>query len=345
MSINREEIQVKLGIDNSQVGGGLAQAESALSRFADKVEHKFTKKLNKVVFGGLVGMAFHFAKELLPTAEEFWDWVYGVDEKNTSRTEKFLNRMRELRESVLKLKEAFEKKAEANFFDSLADPARAMYLKRHMEELTDSAVDAQKLMAQLEEKRDSMSPPRPTVAFSLDPRTGFRRVIPPTEQQQNDYLKERQALTEKIAATDLRATQIAIDKVETEKKLRDVEREITKQKQQQAEAVSRQADAEGRKAKQAYDEWLLANKRLSDAMGPDRPGVGDIDPSGAGYWEHIHGRSGLGSNRFVPRRLTEEDIRIRDRAEKIAELKEAAERTAKVLEGFDANGIFIKASD
>lgn len=124
-----------------------------------------------------------------------------------------------------------------------------------------------------------------------------------------------------------------------------IEKEITDEHEKQLEKQRKLDEAEAKRFTRLLRDHQHALKNLQDAQALDKPGVGDIDPSGAGSWQHIPGRSGLGSSRFVPRTLTAEDIRIRDRNEKIAELKDAAQHTSDMLDKFYNEGFQIKADD
>lgn len=134
MSLTREEVSIQLGVNNTQLSTGLAQADGMVSTFADKVSHKFEKKFNKIFYGGLVGLAFHTFKELLPTANEFWDAVYGVGEGDAERFDQMRERFHKIAETIRGLKEKLEDLSDARILKHETDSGKDKFLSDKLAE-------------------------------------------------------------------------------------------------------------------------------------------------------------------------------------------------------------------
>jgi hypothetical protein len=318
MSLSREEIQVRLGIDSSQMQSQGAHAES----YIEHLGQKMVTKLNRLIGVSIFHMALHLVQELLPTAEEFWDRIYGVEKGEDTKLDRLREKFHRLRESIEKATIAYEKSVFESAYKHESDTGKKKMLDREIEKNT---AEQMKQSEKAKEARESAS------------------YWKKKGRDEDDFKRMQNKIAE-AATADSEKLRLQIEYVKLTDQLTDLEEDIAKKKERQAEAARREAESNAKSAKSTYDKWQHATKSLAEAMAGDKPGVGDVDPSGAGHYEHIRGRSGLGSNRFIPNRLSAEDIRARDRADKIAELKDAAERTALVLEGFDEKGISFRAA-
>lgn len=105
MAITNEEVKIKLGVDGSQVGPALAGQSAVFNKFITGMKSQLMSLARTNVYL----MAVTVIKELLPTAQEFWDSVYGVDEAGSERIRKSNENLRKLRQEVMTTKAALNK--------------------------------------------------------------------------------------------------------------------------------------------------------------------------------------------------------------------------------------------
>lgn len=88
-----EEIRIKAGLDYSRVTAGLNSIRSQVNKLAADVPKKLTGLLKANLYTAAAGII----AEILPTWDEIWNKVYGVDEASTRRLEETSKRLRSVR--------------------------------------------------------------------------------------------------------------------------------------------------------------------------------------------------------------------------------------------------------
>lgn len=293
MAQTREEVTVALGVDNTQLASGLAQSESFMTNFADKIESKFTRKFNKLLYGGLVSTFFNLIKqameELLPTAEEFWNSVYGNNDKSTSIFEARRKELRSLREELEKSLPLLEKFFADRKFKRADDGGKVEILNQKIDE---------NRAAQAAE------------AYARDHSNG--------EEQAKHVIRINQLIREGIELTDKRddiqekmaeKKRAAEEKAAEEKKRADEKESERQKKKAEAEQrhMERIASLREKLAKKSDEEFMPTLKELAES----------------GHW--IGGTSGSGWG--ARRRFIESPFAAK--ARELQELEEDA-RDAKI---------------
>jgi len=124
--LSQHEIRIKAGLDYSKVTAGLTDIRAQVFKLAKDVPNKLSSLLKANLYTAAAGLI----SEALPSWDEIWNKVYGVDEAGTKRLEESTKRLRTIREEAQKaaqsLEDAFKK---ARFQDSDTLGKRGMLLE------------------------------------------------------------------------------------------------------------------------------------------------------------------------------------------------------------------------
>lgn len=124
--LSQNEIRIKAGLDYSNVTAGLTDIRAQVFRLANDVPNKLSGLLKANLYTAAAGLV----AEALPSWDEIWSRVYGVDEAGTKRLEESSKRLRTIREEAQKaaqsLEDAFKK---ARFQDADTLGKRGMLLQ------------------------------------------------------------------------------------------------------------------------------------------------------------------------------------------------------------------------
>lgn len=91
--LTQEEIRIKAGLDYSGVTAGISGIRSQVNKLANDVP----KKLNNLLKANLYTAAASIISEIVPSWQQIWDSIYGVDEDGTKRLEAQTKRLRTIR--------------------------------------------------------------------------------------------------------------------------------------------------------------------------------------------------------------------------------------------------------
>ena len=124
--LSQDEIRIKAGLDYSNVTAGLTDIRAQVFKLAKDVPNKLSGLLKANLYTAAAGLV----AEVLPSWDEIWSRVYGVDEAGTKRLEESNKRLRTIREEAQKaaqsLDDAFKK---ARFQDADTLGKRGMLLQ------------------------------------------------------------------------------------------------------------------------------------------------------------------------------------------------------------------------
>jgi len=124
--LSQDEIRIKAGLDYSKVTAGLTDIRAQVFKLAKDVPNKLSGLLKANLYTAAAGLV----AEVLPSWDEIWSRVYGVDEAGTKRLEESSKRLRTIREEAQKtaqsLDDAFKK---ARFQDADTLGKRGMLLQ------------------------------------------------------------------------------------------------------------------------------------------------------------------------------------------------------------------------
>lgn len=99
--LSQEEIRIRAGLDYSKVTAGLTDIRSQVFKLANDVP----KKLYGLLKANLYVAAGSMIAELLPSWQELWDKVYGVDADTDKRLQDSAKNINTLRKTLEKAKE------------------------------------------------------------------------------------------------------------------------------------------------------------------------------------------------------------------------------------------------
>ena len=100
MAIKQEEVRLRVAVDSSQVSVGMTKMSQQVNKFVNDTG----KKLLSLAKTNIWLAGADLLRQAIPSAEEFWNRVYGVSEDQTRAYESQLNRLRRLRTEVLETK-------------------------------------------------------------------------------------------------------------------------------------------------------------------------------------------------------------------------------------------------
>jgi hypothetical protein len=115
MAIKLEEVRIKAGLDYSKVTAGLTDIRQQVFNLAKGVPAMLTGMLRT----NLVGIGAMLLKDVLPTWDEIWNKVYGVDEETTKKLKESGENLKKLRQEVQTTAATLDKTArDINFAES-----------------------------------------------------------------------------------------------------------------------------------------------------------------------------------------------------------------------------------
>lgn len=115
--ITQEEVKIRLGVDGSQVAPEMGKVGTVIGTTFERSMAKSLRSVKKLLTFNLTSMLLGLAKDLLPTADEFWEMVYGVDAESTKAYEEQNKRLHKLRDEVMNTRKSLEKALRGEFFD------------------------------------------------------------------------------------------------------------------------------------------------------------------------------------------------------------------------------------
>lgn len=144
----REEISFRLGVDSRAAITGIERIQNQITRFSNDA----MKKLGSIFKANVFAAATDVAVQLLPTWDEIWNTVYGVDEKTTQRLQEQSENLRKIRDNLKKsAKELADAKEKADFEDATPE-GRLRMLQQKKLSADDDVREAQDEISRLREK-------------------------------------------------------------------------------------------------------------------------------------------------------------------------------------------------
>lgn len=120
--LSQEEIRIKAGLDYSKVTAGLTDIRAQVFKLAKDVP----AKLSGLMRASLFGVATTILTEILPTWDQIWSRVYGVDENSAKMLEQSRENLRGLRKAMQSARDAFENTVKSIAFKN-AKPEQKMF--------------------------------------------------------------------------------------------------------------------------------------------------------------------------------------------------------------------------
>lgn len=125
--ITQEEARVRIGVDGTQVAPGLQRITTYIETFGDRVGKKLTSLISANLWMSAANLAAMALESLIPTAEKFWDEIYGNSPAASDAFAKTAARLRTLRESISDLeKSVADKEWQRNFKGETPEGQTAM---------------------------------------------------------------------------------------------------------------------------------------------------------------------------------------------------------------------------
>jgi chromosome segregation ATPase len=113
MAIKLEEVRVKASMDYSKVISGVTDIRQQMFNLAKGVPNM----LNSMLRTSLVGFGAMLIKDILPTWDEIWGRVYGVDEETTNRLKEQGTKLKQIVQQVRDAEKGLKAAAEKDVFD------------------------------------------------------------------------------------------------------------------------------------------------------------------------------------------------------------------------------------
>lgn len=234
MAINREEVQVRIGVDSSAVSAGMAKVSFQVNKFVQDTG----KKLLSLAKANIWLAAADLLQQALPTAEEFWNRVYGVDEATTKKFQDSLSRLKTLR---AELEQSKSQLAKAEFGERAPKEQRAMLLEKKQNtdaELKKLVAQRDEMTAQIESLKSaskSQGPDRP-VGKTLGQIEKFAgsgigkllgiKVTDVRKEQEFKATEARGKIVEERAKIEARINKLTADRIGLNKQIAEVDKKV-----------------------------------------------------------------------------------------------------------------------
>lgn len=219
MAVHQEEVKLRLGVDASQISAGMAGVSRTIGKFVDDTG----KKLMSLARANIYMMAIDLARQIIPTAEEIWNAVYGVDPATTAKFQEANERLHKLRKELEATKKSLHEGLRDFFFDTADQRGKQEILFGEAKDAADST----------------------------------RRA-----KQQLDYLKDHKAGIDAVAAAQSKYNEAFKAQLDAEKKLREfTDKMSTKDIGKQFDARRKQIVEQARKDRSdiAFNDALKAS--------------------------------------------------------------------------------------
>lgn len=222
MAITREEVRIRMAVDSSALSAGMTTASAQVNRFVADTG----KKLMSLARANIWLMGADLLRQALPTAEEFWNKIYGVDEASTKKYEETMNRFRSLRAEIQKTREALAKSA----FDEATPEQQRDLLNQKIANL-DKAISGEgadkanreKAIAGLAAEIESMGPNGSIVGIAKRGRLLQLTGVDPLQSLNEG----RSELIEANAKSTAKLNKLTTERLATAKQLAEVEKKVS----------------------------------------------------------------------------------------------------------------------
>lgn len=132
-----------MGLDQKPLVKGLQSAQGQVQQFGQRITKDFEKfagdmagrvmsMLRTNLYLGVVSLL----ERLLPTAEEFWDSVYGNSQEQTQAFERTRQKFRTLREELMESKKLVDQKWADLIFGEATDQGKLDIINKQLKEIT-----------------------------------------------------------------------------------------------------------------------------------------------------------------------------------------------------------------
>ena len=150
MASTREEVKIRLGVDGSQVNAGLMSVRQKINKFADDAQ----RKLGSIFKANVFMAATSLLQSLIPSAQEFWDAVYGTDEAGMEKMRKANENIRKIREEFENARKGLEDVKETAEYEDADSIGKAEILRKRKAEKDKEISDSEARLAEIKRKRD-----------------------------------------------------------------------------------------------------------------------------------------------------------------------------------------------
>jgi hypothetical protein len=142
MALNQEEIRIRAGLDYSKVTAGLTDVRRQVFNLAKGVPTMLTSMLRT----NIVGMGAMLIKDVLPTWDQIWNKIYGVDDETTNRLKEQGTKLKQIAQQARDAEKGLKAAAEKDAFDrSIA--SEQIKLLREKAAATESEANAKRKLA------------------------------------------------------------------------------------------------------------------------------------------------------------------------------------------------------
>jgi hypothetical protein len=246
MALSKEEISLRLGVDGRAISPGLAGASRQINKFASDSVKKLTSILKANVFIA----AADLLRQLIPTAQEFWEKIYGADEESIRMADEAHQRIKNLAKQVRESRDSVILSEREHEFKK-ADPSKKILMT--LEDRRQAILD------QVEAQKDEEDQLKNLAALRA---------------RQNKLLEDQREIE---ASTPMDAQQIAKKLVElnsVKKKAYDIDQRLEKAANAHAEAIIKKNKA--REDELKIEERLMGlKKNQPEQLGPHADSLED----------------------------------------------------------------------
>ncbi len=135
MALTQDEVKIRLGIDSRAIAGGLTGVSGQIGKFVEDTRKKFMSLARANIYLA----AADVMRQIIPTAKEFWDKMYGTDDQSNQRIQAFQENMRNLRKGVQDAQSALAKHVEDFYFKKASPLDQVNLLDEQLKEARQKA--------------------------------------------------------------------------------------------------------------------------------------------------------------------------------------------------------------
>lgn len=125
MATTKEEIAIRLGVDSRAAITGLERIQNQITKFSNDA----MKKLGSIFKANVFAAATSLAQSLLPTWDDIWSKVYGVDEATTQKIQEQNDNLNRMIDNLRKAQKALKKGQEDAAFEDATSIEKLGILK------------------------------------------------------------------------------------------------------------------------------------------------------------------------------------------------------------------------
>lgn len=227
MALSKEEIAIRVGVDSRAISPGLAGASRQINKFADDS----IKKLNSILKANVFLAAADLFRQLIPSAQEFWEKYYGADEESLRMADEAHARIKSLAKAIEDSRKSVEKAKAKDEFDKADKPGKFLLLmagrREAIEEQDRQQKEEERLFARSKILRDRINRADEDLkeieaSTPMDAKQMAKKIITETELKKKLYKLDRDLVdnTKRLADAKIAKNAATERELELEGRLR-----------------------------------------------------------------------------------------------------------------------------